>query len=66
MVRTIEDMANVTVSVYHKDGRHWEGKDLPPIPMAENETVFSFWIYDDRLAVFPMDDIDHIEYIDKK
>jgi hypothetical protein len=66
MIRTIEDADNVTVNVYHKDGRYWVGKDLPPNPTGEHETVFSFWIDDDRLAVFSMDDIDHVEYIDKK
>ena len=62
MIKVPENENNLELNVFLKNGKTFLNKDVPNQPMGKNERVVSFW-NDDRLMVYPMEQIDHIEII---
>ena len=55
---------NFKINVFLKNGDCFNDKDIPNQPFGEDGRVVSFWD-EDRLIVFPMDEIFCVELIEE-
>ena len=57
MMKDPKTAQNVTISVFLKDGRSYERKDISSAPLGNNERFVCFWEGDDVIA-FPLENVD--------
>lgn len=59
MVRSVQNINSMTISVMTKDGKYFSRADVPESPFGEHERVVSFWD-GNNLKVIPMENVKHI------
>jgi hypothetical protein len=62
---TEEQLKNLTLNVYLKDGREFLGCNVTPKPFGDNENCVSFW-QEESLYMVPMPEVKEVVMCFKK
>lgn len=54
---------NIKINVYLKNGDSFIGKDITSNPVGSKERVVSFWLDNDTIRVYPVDEVRYFEYV---
>lgn len=58
MIKEPAGYENATISVFLKDGRSFDRRDMTSSPLGQNERIVCFWADDCSVVGFPLEIVD--------